>query len=548
MRAHCETCSKPQPADWQPGNLCIHCGQAVRQEDRCYWCAHWIPSGKFCRSCGAEGIPGEQYAPARMMKFYGADMFSIPKMLREMDPDRVDTFRAIYNQHLAVATRHVEEVRQLEPVLFHKHWSSLLEEELVPQLPWDEKAMAMYSAQAKSGSDSPFPMTRSLANLVALRSGKYSLLSTCGYDLGSADPELRLETALQLANWRVAGFTYLESLRYTVRDVLREFAKDPNHPLATYIRMSQYYLGEEGIASPDDEVTSSNDEVSFYAAVMTDEGKAVLQRSLHSSDEMRRQLSARRLLRMHCTDGIADVYASSTPEQKERLLQEIQLAKKPVRALHDVLFQTVQEFTTSKLGRAAAHAICLDCTHAEAMRLAETKNWDILHVVALAKLAPETYRAVGEMLVREGMVNFNKFAWTNLASGGKMPLDFVRSVFHTVDPEAQRHLLRFVEKQVEELPGLPRHTPAEEVLVRTAFGDHDPEVIGEAWCGLHRLNYRREYASPSPFPYTSENIERYWPMHEFERRVAALQANGPAMKQTFVEEDLRRFLRSKDRD
>jgi hypothetical protein len=142
MRASCEHCAKPQPADWRPGDLCIHCGHSVREEVRCYWCARWIPFGNFCRSCGAEAVSTEQYAPARVMKFYGADMFTIPKMLREMDPARIDTFRAIYGKHQAVLFRHVEDLRSMEPELFQKHWSSELEETLVPELPWPDEKLA----------------------------------------------------------------------------------------------------------------------------------------------------------------------------------------------------------------------------------------------------------------------------------------------------------------------------------------------------------------------------------------------------------------------
>src|SRR5215475_8325963 len=123
MRATCESCQKSQPVDWRPGDLCVHCGLATRLQVRCYWCAHWIPSGNFCRHCGAEAVAADLYAPARMVKFYGADMFSVPKMLREMDPARVDTFRAIYGQQLAVAMRHTDELRELEKELFDRCWS-----------------------------------------------------------------------------------------------------------------------------------------------------------------------------------------------------------------------------------------------------------------------------------------------------------------------------------------------------------------------------------------------------------------------------------------
>jgi asparagine synthetase B (glutamine-hydrolysing) len=51
---------------------------------------------------------------------------------------------------------------------------------------------------------------------------------------------------------------------------------------------------------------------------------------------------------------------------------------------------------------------------------------------------------------------------------------------------------------------------------------------------MHRINYRRDYGSTSPFPYSVENITKYWPFHEFEQRLARLQANKEAMQGTFV--------------
>src|SRR4051794_38140887 len=106
MRAICEACSHPQPPDWRAGDLCIHCGKAVRHEVRCFWCAKWAPGGKFCRRCGAAVLEERLYGAARMLKDAGTDRFTVPKMMTELDPDQVDNFTQIYQRHAAVLLRH----------------------------------------------------------------------------------------------------------------------------------------------------------------------------------------------------------------------------------------------------------------------------------------------------------------------------------------------------------------------------------------------------------------------------------------------------------
>jgi hypothetical protein len=51
-----------------------------------------------------------------------------------------------------------------------------------------------------------------------------------------------------------------------------------------------------------------------------------------------------------------------------------------------------------------------------------------------------------------------------------------------------------------------------------------------------------------PFDLTIQNVEWCWTMPEFLRQLAALFAFPEAVKQTFVRDDLDRFLRSADDD
>src|SRR5260370_27316641 len=113
MHIVCEACSQTQPIDWKAGDLCVHCGHAVRNEVRCFWCAKWTPVAKFCRRCGAAVVERALYGAARMLKDAGTDKFTVPKMLAELDPDQIENFTLIYQRHAAILSLHVEHVQFL---------------------------------------------------------------------------------------------------------------------------------------------------------------------------------------------------------------------------------------------------------------------------------------------------------------------------------------------------------------------------------------------------------------------------------------------------
>src|SRR5512146_1609966 len=96
QRAVCEKCGEVQPRDSEAAAACVACGAPVRAEARCAWCARWTPQSRFCRGCGAEIVPSQDYGAARMLKAAGVDRFSILKRLHELDPAQVESFAQIY--------------------------------------------------------------------------------------------------------------------------------------------------------------------------------------------------------------------------------------------------------------------------------------------------------------------------------------------------------------------------------------------------------------------------------------------------------------------
>ncbi|MCI0340914.1 MAG: hypothetical protein L0216_07130 [Planctomycetales bacterium] len=89
VRLVCRACAAPQPPDRRAGDLCPACGGEPRRETRCAWCLAWAPEGKYCRDCGAEMPPPEQFGAARTLKAGGVDRFAIAARLREMPADYV---------------------------------------------------------------------------------------------------------------------------------------------------------------------------------------------------------------------------------------------------------------------------------------------------------------------------------------------------------------------------------------------------------------------------------------------------------------------------
>src|SRR5258708_35362284 len=101
MRAICEVCSGAQLTDWKPGDLCIHCGHAVRREARCFWCAKWTPAGKYCRRCGAAVVDDSLYGAARMLREAGTAGLTGPKVLAAPRPEQGANFRRLSPPHAA---------------------------------------------------------------------------------------------------------------------------------------------------------------------------------------------------------------------------------------------------------------------------------------------------------------------------------------------------------------------------------------------------------------------------------------------------------------
>jgi hypothetical protein len=128
VRAVCESCAAAQPKDWAPGDLCTSCGVIARRELRCHWCATFTPEGRFCRSCGAETVADELYAPARMLKAAGVDQFSVKDRLAALDGDHIAHLARLYQRQAALVASRVDELAWVERFLLGDSWSQELDD------------------------------------------------------------------------------------------------------------------------------------------------------------------------------------------------------------------------------------------------------------------------------------------------------------------------------------------------------------------------------------------------------------------------------------
>ena len=150
MRAICESCARPQPLDWRAGDHCVWCGQAVRREVRCFWCANWTPAVKFCRTCGAATVDSARlrrgpHAQGRRLRPFHRFRASSPNSIRTRSRTSPASTRSMPPSLRITWSR-------------SSFWSSIwsrstgaraLEQSLAPQLPWPLERLDAMRAAAK---------------------------------------------------------------------------------------------------------------------------------------------------------------------------------------------------------------------------------------------------------------------------------------------------------------------------------------------------------------------------------------------------------------
>ncbi len=511
-RATCESCQGAQPVDWKAGDLCVHCSGPVRREARCFWCNTWQPAGGFCRQCGAEQVAHEHYGAARMLTLSGADMFSIPKHVREMDPGRLAVFADKYARQRGVVSRHVDDLVFVEGYCRHKGFAAELEEELIAGLPWDDDAAAAFQhvSGAAGGIErlhsiidtTPFEVTRGLAVTSLLWSRDWSVLRQVG-GLARAQDRVGHEAALAVTWWRTVTACRLNRFQLPL-DVLQHVELDEQ----VAVRLA--WLGRE--VDPERLAAarrSTDSDLAFAAALALGEiatlrealkGDSLTQRAAAAVLAERGELaSLQGWLRSADSDAQHDIINALARDEATR-------AGPLAPLLLDIMEASDDERVIVDAGRLLARAT----DRATAVRVAAACKGEIYVVQALMRedtgLSPADLAKVGAELVKHGYLSQHKYGVAEAAKRGAFPDDFVPRVFDQAEDNQKLELCRFAECQLEGRPIEVVHA----FLMRTVFGPYSAKVRAGAWWALSRGYQREKYGWFGPLELTPLSIERFF--------------------------------------
>jgi hypothetical protein len=546
--AVCESCAKPQPKDWQAGQLCIHCGQAVRREVRCFWCVTWTPDAKYCRKCGADVIDPELFGVARMLKDAGTDRFTIPKLIGEFDEGRIATFRSLYLAQAAIVEAHTADLRTVEAHLLQRHWSDELEQELVAQLPWPDRQIPHHrrsSTLLKLAETTPFAITRTLAQIARLRSGDSAARDEASNALHDSDPRIQEEAALAVTHWRVAascgvprGYdSALESILKSSR------FRDQADVRLAYVFSRRYPLRRELLGS-------SDAEVAFQASLIAgdEDVLAAAANDLHR-DELTRYAACNRL----AFDGplgtaIGNSLPTLDPKHQVDVLETIARRKTGAPGLARVLLQLAHDTDEPRVRQRAILVLCRDMSYETAMEVIPygVKDTDIAADLFRSQMPPEAMAVFGERLVDAGLFGVSHWGMEAAAKPGRMPDTFVPAVYSgALDERTRRELIRFAEMQVGardmDCPLLVNF------LIERCFAEAPGEAQSDAWASMSRIQHRGSPSAVVPFEMASPVIQEvFGSMDRFLGLFAALLQQQEWRDDVSIVDHISKFLRYTD--
>ncbi|HSI05015.1 MAG TPA: hypothetical protein VLC93_11075, partial [Myxococcota bacterium] len=487
-RATCESCQEAQPVDWKAGDLCVHCSGPVRREERCFWCNTWQPAGGFCRQCGAEQVGHEHYGAARMLTASGADMFSIPKLIREMDPGRLAVFADKYARQRGVVSRHVDDMIFVEGHCRHEGFAAALEDELVTSLPWSDELAAEYQhVSAPPGGverlhtiidRTPFETTRCLAVTALLWTGEWNVLRQVA-GLARAHDRVGHEATLAVTWWRTVTACRLNRFQLPL-DVLEHVE------LKDQVAVRLAWFGRP--ADPEHLAAarrSQDADLAFAAALAT--GEIATLRQALEGDALRQRAAAAVLAERGELASLQGWLRGADSEAQHDIIDalardEASRAGPLAPLLLEIMESTDDERVIVDAGRLLARAT----DRATAVRVAAACKGEMYVVQALMKedtgLSPEDLAKVGAELVKHGYLSHHKYGVTEAAKRGAFPDDFVPRVFDQAEESPKIELCRFAECQLEGRPIEVVHA----FLLRTVFGPYSGKVRAGAWWALSR--------------------------------------------------------------
>jgi hypothetical protein len=466
MRAVCEHCHSAQPADWQAGDLCVQCGQTVRRERRCHWCARLTPIGKFCRHCGSGLVEDALYGAARMLKAGGVDQFILPERLAAMPADQLEHLGRLYAPHERAVERHVDDLAFVEGFLRGRGWSGALEDTLLPQLPLAGEALHSLTlppfrattdlerlAEIRDGS--PFAQSAQLAAVARVRLGAprgEADSDTARAALASSDATVRAEAALALGNWRfIIGPPYAVQVRDLEAGLLEvhKANRSPEAGLGITLLKQQYSVWGTDITPGTLEglLGGEDPDLAFGAALALDATDRLLP-ALHVPEQ--RYAAAVTLARTGA--GLAEVGAvlgQMQPYEQERVLDRLRYRVGAVPALHDVLTRLLETTQDRALRNTASELLALENRPEDALRLIQANASLTNTVLQNPALEPSELERILVHLLETGRFNlYGLRALETIATEGRVSDAFVPALFEAANEYGWQELGNFARLQL----------------------------------------------------------------------------------------------------
>ena len=543
MRALCEACSSPQPASWQAGDLCTHCGQAVRREVRCFWCAKWTPLAKYCRSCGAECVEDRLYGAARMIKDAGTDRFTVPKLLKELDPDQIENFTRIYQRQAAMVARHVDDLRLLERHLYHRHWSATVEDQLIPQLPWNDQDLAAATPSPLSVGDdlavatalqasSPLPLTRELALLVRLRLHDWAAVRDAQSLLRHADPLVRDEAALLLASWQVRTACGPGNDERGLMEALKA------SPLKAEAAVRLAAMSRTAVELPAEVHACVNPDVRFHVALITGERDRLI--AALAEDDLHALAAGRALIREGHTAPLEHLLRAGSAEVRAELVVALASARKPAPALNAALIELAEQTDDERLRERAARVVCYAIPPGTALRLARIADdrGIIQALLQIAKLPSDELVELLAYLIDERRFRMSQFGMNDVVKNNRLPDTFVPQHFARADQDGKKDLCRLAEEQLKQHDEKLQH-----FLYQVVYGDHLGDLRATAWSSLHRHYRQDDPRGEGPLKLESSVICRiFGSVAAFIPRLTAVLNDHATLKEVSLYDHIARLL------
>lgn len=545
MRATCEACTQPQPPGWQAGDLCSHCGQAVRREVRCFWCAKWTPAAKYCRSCGAECVEDRLYGAARMIKDAGTDRFTVPKLLRELDPDQIENFTRIYQRQAAMVAGHVDQLQFLELAFFHKHWSAELEDQLIPQLPWNDQALAAFVLPTWVGKNdlasvvalqqtSPIPIIRVLAPLARLLMHDWSAWRDAGAALHSGNPSVRAEAALVFSSWQVRTACGSSSDQRVIMEELRR------SPFTAAVAVRLAAMSRTPVELPEEVRTSNDPDIAFTVALITPDRDRLI--AALGQDDLHQLAAGRALARLGDNAALDHVLRNGSAEVQADLIAALASAKKPAPALNPTLMELVERSDDEHLRERAARVVCYAMPPGGAMRLTRAAKGDrsiFQSLLQIANLSADDLTDVLAFQIDEHLFRMSQYGNTDVATKGRLPDSFVPQHFTRADYECRKELCRLAEEQLKARGDEDLHR----FFYHVVYGDHPGDLRATAWCSLYRWYRQDDPRGEGPLKLEPAVLTRFFgSVAAFIPRLTAVLSDHATLNEVLLNDHLANLL------